>query len=1235
MARTLMQWVTEIREYLSKDKAKAARKTLEKAQKSGVAGALLDEVELELLLAEGGGAAAADMLRKVARGSESRASGAVKLAESHLRRSKEDHPLRDALWEVSLAQGDNESALRHVLHLVGANAIDGASRGKALLDRKDAIGAAGIFLLASCGALKTDRMKLADRLLQNEGGGRVLGGVAQALQAQGKDDGAVHYVLAQLAQKSGERDKFLEHAGRAFGESPDEVWTWTMANVEVAERLEIAVRNGSLRHLLQAAEAAPKKAIVDLAQKSGGEGGAARALRAMALVLQGKAANACRVLEGLAHEDAAACEPVAAFFRAKAKDWPGAREVFASVVGTSLATDGAKVKEAVDGLLLSREGERNDAWARAAARLVEVDGERDDLRRELGLYMMGEGDQKGAAALLGSERHLPVAQAWAGSGKAAGPVLLRAAALAEEHGKLPASAEWLLSGAKKDAALLSELGRKLAGATVSAETALRSAGALHDQGQAEEAAGLLDRLPLDAETGNQLEAFLKERRLHDDRHFQAVSFRAALALGDLNRARRLFRNVTGNVQALAKEAAAHADPGRVLADVLIGQGKPEVAVGLVDSRRASGDDARVLLPLADGLIKAAPKLGMARLVRAKLLKGLGRDEDAVRDLRTIAFDAGEIDEAHKLLLELGTGASLLGRADILIARKQHPAAVQELDRCTAPAAERLERFEAICGEKPTLDAAWRGRGRCLLELARIPDAADANLKRFHCPDSDRMAVATDLEGVAAAALKVNDIGTAGRILEHLPDHVSDGAERAIAVIGEDKRAAMLILKSKLLLSLQRTDDAVRTLANLVESDPASRPQAAKALDAIVEAMQARPEADFALADAYQAMGQTGQALAALARLYEDDLTGKDNVVRAAQKLVVRADDADVRIFLGRVCLDMRDHKGATEHAIHARRLRPAARRECVQLLQKALDLDAFAPGTHFALAEAHLAGDEADDAVRHFRAAVEVDKSRAPSAIRAMEESAPRSAHQGLLWLAVGTTYAEFQRDHAAAVTAFTKGLDTNPPSELRVPLLLGRGDSYAAQRQDDAAFDDFDEASKHDLLERRYYEFLRGRHRKRLLDAAEAAKAKASEGFAHAAEACRRFIGLGRAAESVDIAQRALAAAPTDLGPRYLVGVCLHAAGRYDAAAQVLETVRASAGAGTDVGRAARMLLAESYLDQGDRARARHCLTEIEALDAAYPGLEARRAALAPPADDPHAPPPLFVRPEFPRPTS
>ena len=188
--------------------------------------------------------------------------------------------------------------------------------------------------------------------------------------------------------------------------------------------------------------------------------------------------------------------------------------------------------------------------------------------------------------------------------------------------------------------------------------------------------------------------------------------------------------------------------------------------------------------------------------------------------------------------------------------------------------------------------------------------------------------------------------------------------------------------------------------------------------------------------------------------------------------------------------------------------------------------------------------------------------------------------------------------------------------------------------QQDDQAFDDFDQASHHDVLERRYYEFLRSRHRKRVLEAAVKSRDTAMEDFREAAGACGRFVLLGMPGEAVTVAQNALAQDPSDLRARYLVGVSLHAAGRYDAAARALEAVRSGSGADTEIGRAARMLLAESYLDQGDRDTARACLVEIESVDAAYPGLKARRGSLAPPADDPHAPPPLFVRPEFPRPT-
>jgi len=1233
MAKSLTQFVGDIRTQLGKAKVKAARKVLDKAVKAGHKGPSLEEVTLEVLLAEGGGAEAARQFRALAKDSESRLPAAIKHVDGHLRRVKDDHALRDVMWEACLDLGDYDAALRHADALSRANAVDGQNRAQELLARKDVVGAAAIFMLASLGALKTDRIKLANRLLANPHGAQTLNGLVNSLYAKGHSDGAIHYVLAQLAQKQGDQAAFLEHAGKAFEENPEEVWTWTVDNVGSMDRLEIALRNDSLKHLVHAAGGAGADEIIEVAKKSAGDGPTAKALRGFALLLQKKAPNACRILEGLAAETPAAAAPIAGLLATKASEWEGAREVYGAVVATALRDS---VPTAVDGML--EVGERGEAWGRVAPRLLESAPDRDDLRAAYGLFLLEQGEQDQAAALLTKYDHLEIAKQWATTGKALAPVLLGAAALAEEHDKIADHAEWLLKAGGQDSDLLSTLGRKLSGSSVSAETALRSATTLLEQSQKAEAAELLAHLALDGDTGRELDGLLKERRLHDDRDFQNVSFRCALALGDRNRARRLFKSVSSNMQALAAEAALHADAGRVLADVLISEGKGEVAVGLLDARRAAGDEARTLLPLADGLLKASSKLAMGRLVRAKLLAALGRQADAVRDLRAIPANAAEIGEAFDLLGELSAddreGDATLGRADIHIGREDFKKAVDELTGSKAKPTARLERFVTICREKADFDAGHKGRALCLLELGRIPEAADAHMKRFGCPDADPGSAATDLEDVARAALEEGDLPTGGAVLEQLPEQVSDGAERAIDVIGDDRRPALLILRSKLLLQLGRTDEAVTTLTDLVDADAPSRPQAAQALEMIVDSGQARPDADFALSGAFDAMGRTGEALNALSRLYADDITGKEKVVDAARKLVVRQDEPEVRLFLGRVCLDMRNPVGATDHAIHARRLNPAARRDCVDLLRRALDLDAFAPETHFALAEAHLAGDEADDAVRHFRAAVEVDRNRSASAIGAMEEAAPRSKHPALLWLAVGTTYAEFGKDHANAVSAFTKGLEANPTTELRVPLLLGRGDSYAALQQDDDAFDDFDEASKHDLLERRYYEFLRARHRRRELDRAREAETKAAGDFGQAAEAVGRFVRLGQTQEAVEVAQAALAAAPSDLGCRYLVGVALHAAGRYDAAAQVLEAVRASSGAGTEVGRAARMLLAESYLDQGDRPHARTCLTEIESVDAAYPGLEARRAALAPPADDPHAPPPLFVRPLFPRPT-
>ncbi len=1237
MARTLTQWTGEIREYVQKGKLKAARKTLEKAQKSGVAGGLLEEASLELLLAEGGGAAAAEKLRTIARG-EGRPAAAVKLSEVHLKATPDDHAVRDALWEICLGMDAPAAAVPHLAELVAAGAIDGAARAKDMLARKDVAGATGLFLLATLGVVKTDRMKLVDRLLASPQGAPLLAGTTQALLDAGKADGPVHYALAQIAQKEGDRERFLEFAGKAFGENPEEVWTWTSEGVAARDRLEIALHNDSLRHLLQAAKAAQPDEIVEVAKRSGSEGTSAKVLRGLALLLTDKAPNACRILEGVVQEQSAAATPVATLLAEKTPSWRGAAEVRAAVVATALRESVADVAGAIDGLLAVPLAQRAEAWGRAAPRLLDRAPDRDDLRRELGFYLLKQGDIDAAAALLDAASHLDAARAWAEAGLAKGPVLLAAARLAESEGALAEHAEWLLRASREDPSLLSEIGKIVSAGTVTPETALDGAGALLREGQKEDAAGLLARLPLDPATGRRVDDFLAAERLHDDRAFLPVAFRCALALGDAPRARRLFRTVSTNMQLLAREASRHADAGRVLADVLIAHEKGEVAATILEARREAGDEARVLLPLADALLKASPRLAMGRLLRGRLLMALGRHADAVRDLRAIPPNAAEVDEAFRLLGDAtktdSAADAALGRADMHFARKEYKKAVQELMGSGAPAQERLDRFTAICREKGDLEAAHKGRAIALLDLGRVPDAADAHLKRFSCPDADRAQVAADLEDVAAAGLKTGDLATSASVLGQLPDQVSDGAERSIRVIGADRRPQMLVLRSQLLLQLQRTSEAVSTLVDLVKTDANARPQAAQALEAIVDSGQARPEADLALAQAFDAMDRTPDALRALKRLYEDDITGRETVVQAAERLVVKGDDPQVRLFLAGVCLDMRNPLGATQHAIYARRLQPASRRDCVELLRRALDLDAFAPDTHFALAEAHLAGDEADDAVRHFRAAVEVDRERARPAIAAMEEAAPRSKHPALLWLAVGTTHAEFLKDHAHAVEAFTKGLAANPTMELKVPLLLGRGDSYAALREDDKAFDDFDEASRHDLLERRYYEFLRSRHRKRVLETAHTAASKATKEFPHAVEAVSRYLSLGQAQEAVDVAQAALAEMPNDLGARYLVGVALHAAGRYDAAAQVLEKVRAASGPETAVGRAARMLLAASHLDSGDRARARACLTEIEAVDAAYPGLAARRAALAPPADDPHAPPPLYLRPEFPRPT-
>jgi len=1228
--------VAEIRDYLAKDKVKAARKTYEKAVKAGARGPQLKEAAFELTLAEGGGAPAAELLRELREESGGRLAAALALAASHLRRRRDDHVLRDALWEAALDAEDYPLAVAELATLLEAGAVDAARRARMLVDRKDEVGALGLFLLASLGAVKTDRVTLAKRLARAESSKRRIARLTEALREAGREDGPINLVLAQAALERGDRQEFLERSTAAASELRDEVLTWT-GSLGPEERMDLALRLDLVPEALRAAAEMGAEALAAVAQRLSGDTVTVRAVRGIAALVQGKVANACRILEDAVRRAKDSAPAIADLLRAKAGQWAGAQEAFASVVAEASGRPN-EVAEAVEMLLHVKEAARGEAWARAGGRILDLAPEREDLRTALGLLLLAGGDEKEAAKLLEAPEHLAAARRWAEAGKT-GPAVLRAAAeLADRNGRAAEHAEWILKAARGDAALLAELGRKLAGSAVSAATVLRSAAALLQQGEKQEAAGLLARLPLDRDSGAQIDRLVKEHDLGADRAFQLAQLRAALAQGDGQRSRRLVKSAGLDPSALVEDARRHADAARLLAEILVEQERPQEVVGLLEARRAAGDPPRLLLPLADALLRGPGGLPAARLLRARLLHGAKRDADAVRDLRAIPPDAREAEEAFALLGELtkgeaGAGAAL-GRADILFARRDYDGAVRELASSGAPPADRLDRYEAVCRARPSLDAAHRGRAVALLEMGRVAEAAEAHFRRFGCPDADSAAVAADLEAVARKSIEAGDLATAVAILERLPDQVSDGAERALAAIGDDRRAPMLILRSKMLLHLERAEEAVQTLSELVAADPGSRAKAAEALAAIVESGHARPEADFALARAHQTMEQTARALAALRRLYEDDITAKENVVAALERLLAEANEPEARLFLAQVFLDLRDARGATEQAVQARRVRPGVRREAVDVLRRALDLDAFAPETHFALAEAHLAGDEADDAVRHFRAAVEVDRGRAAAAIRAMEEAAPRSAHPALLWLAVGTTYAEFQRDFRNAVRAFTAGLEAKPPAELRVPLLLGRGDAFAALREDDRAFDDFDEASRLDLLERRYYEFLRSRHRRRVLAAAEEARARAPQDFGAAADVVGRFLRLGRTQEAVLVAQRALSSFPNEVAAQYLVGVALHAAGRYDAAARALEAVRARAGADTEMGRAARMLLAESYLDGGDRDSARACLTEIEAVDAAYPGLMARRSALAPPADDPHAPPPLFVRPEFPRPT-
>jgi len=1227
VAKTLADFAKDVRAYLAKNKVRQARKVLDKASRTGVDG--IAELDLEVRLAEGDAAGAAVVLRELASDPALRLGAVLKTGDLHLRRHPEHTEFRDALWEIALTRKEHDLATRNLAALAESPGFDAGARAQALLGRKDAVGATGIFLLATLGGITTDRIKLADRLLANEEGAGLLEGVVLSLQKRGMDDGALHYVLAQLARQRGQHDAFLDHAGRAFDEVPEEVWTWTETNATSAELLEIAARKGSLTHLVKAARNAEPDAIIDVAQKAKSDGAGGAVLRALALLLQGKAPNACRVLEKTIEESPEAIGPIAGLLDEKRKAWPDAAAVFAAV---SAAGDDVQVGRACDALLATKE--RGAAWLRVAPRLMDRAPLRDDLRYELGRAWLAKGNS--VLDLMEAVRHLELARQWAAEFSLDADVLRRSAELAEEANAAGEHADWILRAAKGDGSLLAELGRALSGgAQVSVETAVTSAAALLGQGSAKEAAALLAQLPLDAESGLAQQTFLARHKAAEHPEFATVAFRSALARGDAEGARRHFDAAPGNVQALTREAGRHADAARVLAEVLIDQGKGEVAVPMLEERRKAEDPPRALLPLVDALLKASPKLGIARLLRGRLLHAMGRERDAVRDLCMVGDADGGAEAAFQLLGTMlggaAAGAAALGRADILIAKQDPVGAVEELDGSQAAPAERLARYEKILEANPRLDPARRARAYVLEAMGKLPESAAAHLERFGSKGGD---VASDVLGLAGRALKTNDLDTVTLLLERLAAERPDGAARGLALIEEDERSPMLVLRAKLSLQLGQPERAVESLRALVRSDEGARAGAAKALLEIVQKGQARPESDLALVEAHRVMNDVPAALAALERLYADEIAERP-LVRAAAEEIVRGQDAsEVRAFLARVALDLRDPRAATEHAVQARKLRPDARKEVVGLLQRALDQDAFAVETHFALAEAHLAGDEADDAVRHFRAAVEVERKRAKQAIDAMAEAAPRSQHTALLYLAIGSTYADFLRAHPQAIDAFTKGLEAEPSSELTVSLLLGRGDAFAALREDDKAFDDFDAASRLDRLERRYYEFLRVNHRKREASRAEEAAKHATEDFEAAVEACGKFIRVGRLDDAVTVAQHALAAAPGDVRARYLVGVALHAAERYDAAVQVLEAVRLEAGADTDVGRATRMLLAESYLDRGDRTDARACLTEIESVDADYPGLRARRAALAPPADDPQAPPPLIVRPDFPRPT-
>ena len=136
MAKSLSEIVADIRVLIGKKKLKAARKTIDKTTKQGLKGPLLKEVVAELLVAEGGGPEAAKAMLEVGRVSKTRVPALVKIAETHLRRTPDDHAVRDVVWEMALAAGKFDVAVRHLGELVGKNGIDASRRAKELVGRK-------------------------------------------------------------------------------------------------------------------------------------------------------------------------------------------------------------------------------------------------------------------------------------------------------------------------------------------------------------------------------------------------------------------------------------------------------------------------------------------------------------------------------------------------------------------------------------------------------------------------------------------------------------------------------------------------------------------------------------------------------------------------------------------------------------------------------------------------------------------------------------------------------------------------------------------------------------------------------------------------------------------------------------------------------------------------------------------------------------------------------------------